>query len=199
MGELQGSQNGRGSGQRGSVGGMAFRHAPERQSAPPSKQRGVSMAVVVMGLAIAGVVTILAVNTFNTLMGSTVARAAGDELTTIVTAAGNYFLSRRGTYVGFDPALHAGVDFPGNRNVLGDHLCGGAAPANCTNVNVPAAAGTATALELVYDGFESETQCQTALAAIRNLSYVNETLTVCGAHSTPAVVALDLSLDNLRD
>lgn len=207
MNEWKGSQSAKDAGQRKSVDDTkaSRERAP---GSPRSKQRGVSMAAVVMGLAIAGVVTVLAVQTFNTMVSDANAQAAGNELTTIVTAVGKYYTSRR-SFVGIIPDRHLGIDYQGgNLNVMGDGVCAGnittgvtVPAAGCTGVAataLPTTAATQTAGGLIYDGFDSMAQCESAFTAVADMAHVNEGFSGCAQVGTTGIFALDLGFDPLR-
>lgn len=167
--------------------------SPKRLNAtPPSRQRGVSLITVVLGMAVAGAVTVGAAVTFNSLVQSAEAQTAGGQIVTATTSAGNYFLARRKDYSGFTGGGHSGLSWPSTaltdtgRNALDGFVCAidsSATPANPALTSCDAQADTANAIAstsdrymtLLYGGFESQSQCQQGVDMAAGMPYVEAT------------------------
>ena len=145
------------------------------------KQAGVTFITIVLGIAIAGLVVLISVDQFNEMLDNIDGQAAGQQMMTVSGSAGNYFLANGRKYEDFHANQDGGIDW-GGQNALGGHVCAystftvGTACTAATMVAAAtdAAAATPPTLTLVYTGFDSQPQCETALHSVRGMPYFDE-------------------------
>ena len=171
-----------------------------RFSAPRSKQEGISLITVVLGLAIAGAVTIGAFGVFNSLMRSIDVQSATQEVTQGLSGVARYYMANR-SFEGFDMARHSTIQWEGvaRQNIIGGLFCeDDAAVTVCPGTAAAVTNAGAAAMTLVYQGFDTEQMCQEVLDQVGAMPHViapAAAATRCVARGT---TAFDLALHLAR-
>lgn len=124
----------------------------------PEKQGGAIIHIVLTVLFFS-VLSVLTFTQFEGQSDRTEAQAAMTEMVTMVSNAQAYYVSNGNSYVGID-ANHLGIS---------DNLYG-------EQVDVQTA-GTATAVELAYEGFPNEEICESVSLQLRRMDFIDSTAT----------------------